>query len=585
MNQPFELVNLDASIKAPITMTTTHHDSSDDGLDPSEFISQKDAPLSKIKRNSKSPDETRTLLGSEGMGYNSSYLAETLSASKLMDSFISLGGLQFQSKDSYETRNESPQVCLQGRNKAIRKELRKGIAHHKDVLIQGINCTELRQQLGRILKLLFENNLQLHQVYSSELDFTKVFMKNLTKWDQKRTAVLDKIKLIKSEDNTYGTKLKSLLNEDLKVDSELEGLYQRIEELKNKKQTLQSEIGQTISVLESRSSKYVSLFRTLEKQGKDAIFNYLAQDISRTENIDALITTIPVDSSFEKKVKLTHNPTSATDVDKNVIGIAKQNDPVIGMVPYNYNTSVDAIKDDKDLKTSPYEKGFSNGAQQIARVKETISAFVENAFSKEKPPEVQKKALDDEQNLITEMVDLEPIIQLLSSKIEAIEEFLINTAKLAESYHKDAILWNNVCEFVESQEEKAFTEINISKNPESITTILQESFEFLKDKLHSRSQEKAVTEKQEKYILALLRSECLNVAFALEKLIPGSDYVSQIEDLGKLSLEPVSIDNKYLLHSRIAATGNDQEEISLSPEIDKKTSVFSLSFSKGLKRE
>lgn len=594
MSQPFELVNLAASLADHINTLTTH-ESSDDGLDPYEFISHDDAKRNKANKKSASPDKTPTLLSSDLIN-NSSYLAETISASKLIESFHSFGSLQFQSLFPQDDSKDSSQMYLRGQNEMLQRQLRDSIRKHERILSEGANCAPARQTAGQLLNQLSENNIQLHEVYSNELEFTNQFAKKLHKWNSKRTSVLNKIKLIKSDDNKYGTKLQGLLEKQHEVDNELEELQKRIQLLNSKKEVLNMEIVETVSVLESRSAKYVSLFRNLEKQGKEAVYNYLTKESSSDISVRSLVRSIPVDSGFaslkvpkESISKLT----PSESIKENDCEIPDENSGIlvaqIGIIPYEYSVSEPPI-DSQRQDSTPFERGFSSGAEQIERVKGSIKTFVNHVFTKQPSPVRKKILLDDEQNIITEMMDLEPIIQLLESKSEAMEVFLKDASKLSESYHKDSLLWTDVCFFLEINEDKLYEEIRNSGDPKSIMSILKDSFEYLKKIMTYRTSDNMLKAgKQDQYILALLKNEWNNVAVALNQILQTSEFTSQLEEFGFLAPEAQAIDNKYLLHSRITAAGSDENElremVSNQTKKDIKKSTFSLSFKKGMKKE
>lgn len=569
MSQPFELVNLAASLA---NNTPSVHESSDDGLDPYEFISQEDAKPSKSKRKSKSPDRTLTVRKSE-LENNSCYIADTLSASKLVESFASFGSLPIQSShERTDNSSESPQVFLQDRNEVLQKELKLLIKNHKILLSEGASCTSIRQEIRRQLSLLSENNMQLHEVYSRELGLTDAFLKKLERWDQKRNGVLGKIKLIKSSENEFGTKLQGLLNQRDEVDSELEALHRRSEVLISKRKALNSEIGETVSVLESRSAKYVSLFRTLEQKGTEAVLLYLAQDTSMNESARSLVRAVPVNSCFFSLNKTTSEQrvasqgVKAPDIslrprkarqEKLSSKSSSDRNAEIGMVPYDAPVSKFTGNASTSIST-PYELGYSTGAEQIERMKVGFNSFIHRIFSqherKQKP-----SLLDDELNIITEMMDLDPIMHVLSSKSEALGDFLIRTSKLSESYHKDSLEWSDVCMYLEAQEDRAYEAISATGDPESMVSTLKESFGFLSMRAHNRVT-LSTKDREKNYTTALLRNECLNVAVALSTILGDSSYVGQLDYLNFLRSEVCPVDNRNLLDSRITSAGNEQPE-------------------------
>lgn len=611
MAEPFELVNLAASLAS--SSIPTNHESSDDGLDPYEFISQDDVIPSMAKKTSLSPDGTPTPLNSD-LYNNASYLAETLSASKLMDSLHSLGSLKLTAGyPTYSNTGSSPLVQLQRENEALQGDIKRLIKNHEKLLLEGSNCAPIRLVIEDVLRQLSENNLQLHELYVSELEYTNGFKTKLQRWDVKRNGVLKRIQLIKSDDNKYGTKLQGLLDSRDEVDREMEALEQRLHSLASKKRMLNAEIGETISVLESKSAKYVSLFRNLEKQGEEAISRYIAQDLSSEQPNYNLLRKVPVNSSFGARNRLSADlkaketeefyisPTTSksmpSDSRSNSTDV-RSNSPnaQIGMIPYSIPSDDAPSLSPKlnKLESTAYEKGYNTGAKQVGFVKEGLATYLAKVFSKPELPARSAPALDDELNIITEMVDFEPILHFLVSQSEALEEVLIKTSKLAESYHNFSMKWRDIARYLELQEDKVFDIMSSSRDSDSVLDVLIESFEFLLKQAKDRLTSTTKGDTEEKYFVAFIKNECATVATALTTLLGDSKYKLQLEAMNLPTEEAPPSKNQYLLESRITATENDQSEVirekilSLLAQKSFKKSTdgfYLLAFNKSVKKE
>lgn len=608
MGEPFELVNLAASQAS--TTASANHESSDDGLDPYEFISQDEVNPSKAQRKSQTPDGSPTPLNSE-LYKTASNLAETLNASKMMDSLHSFVSLHTNSGyPSYNGTNGSPFVHLQETNNALQNIMWQLAKKHESLLSKGSNCVSIRLDIENAFIQLSENNLQLHELYNIELEYTNAFREKLLRWDSKRSGVLKKIRLIKSDDNKYGLKLQGLLDKRDEVDEEMKALEERLVLLGSKKRTLDTEIGETISVLESKSAKYVSLFRNLEKQGEDAIMSYLSQDLCGKRPQNNLLRKFPVDSSFSARNRsFIGTRLQTTEGVKTNIALrtaspnstplherSTEVDATIGIVPYSIPSNDPLPPPPKNSKrdSTAYEKGYSTGAKQVEIVKEGLAKYFTTMFAKPELPGRANPTLDDELNIITEMIDFKPINHFLNSQSEALEAVLLKTSRLAESYHKFSMEWRDIAKYMEAQEDKIYDLMSSTEKMNRVVDILNESFEFLLRQAKTRLACATGREYEEKHLLTFIKNECAAISMALTTLLGDSKYTSQLEAL-HLPVEVTRpINNHYALESRITATENVQSDSfreNLKKLLQQKSfkksteGFYLLAFTKALKKE
>ena len=538
----FELVSLARS-----SACAENPESSDDGLDPYEFISTPEPPSPFPALHD--PD-TR--------------LTEHVSASRVSDSLASLFLTDSLSPPS------GPLLQLQAENGALKKKLRHTVTHHNALLRAGANCAASRRLVSRLLTRLSENNLQLHDAYASELESTTRFARKVLRWDALRAALLAKIRLIKSDDNAYGSKLRALLGERDAVDAEMRALEERVAVLAAKRHALGAEISETTSVLDSKAARYVSLFRKLERQGADALGARLSEPLLSAVAVDSGFvylepqeetTTQPEGRWVKRRHERPDEQTRDTEtpvaplMPRAVPAVCRPVEPINtpGMVPYE-----PAAQDAEKQDASPYEKGYTTGAKQIAHVKEGLAAYLARIFPP--PTTVPCSALDDEQNRITEMIDLKPVTHFFQSKAETLEAFLVRTSRLSEMYHNDAVEWDAIAVFLDTQEDKVYDTLSASQDHERVFGLVKELFEFLLKHAQARSSVPA-HDPDASWFLACVKSECLATAAALETLLGDSGYVSQLDFLDAVSAEAPPLLNQYLLDSRITSTGYNGDAV------------------------
>lgn len=567
MSQTFELVNLNASDvshqEGSKNIIAAGHESSDDGLDPYEFISQDETKRSQVKMKPQSPDETSTILNSD-LESNFDYMTKTLSASRLVESLNSRASLSLTDLPHQAHTQESPLVFLQRKNDFLEKKSRSLIARHQAELAAGSNCVLIREEILNLFRMQSENNLQLHEVYNRELDSSNEFLKKLRRWEKKRIGVLNKVQLIKSKNNKFGVKLKDLLTQRDLIDLELDALQKRIEALSSKRTAIESEIGETISVLESKSSKYVSLFKSLEKQGIEVVLRYLQRDSAQQHSVSSLIKMIPVRTDFNNGIddiiQVSAMPRLQSEGEKRTQNFeCQQNDsPLfdkpndIGMKPYDATTFHDT---QQQSNVTGYEAGFLTGAEQVVRVKENLSSFLATVFARPTRDIKHPKNLDDELNLITEMMDLDVILHFLASKSEALTELIAKTTILAHSDHKDSLRWSNLSTFINSQEDKIFEVLEASSQTDQVASILDDSFTHLNEQLKHLD----VVDCKKLYSIVLY-NETKNIASALYQVTGSHDYLDKVNSFVISENPGTPIDNRYLLESRITFAENNQTQ-------------------------
>jgi predicted nucleic acid-binding Zn-ribbon protein len=356
---------------------------------------------------------------------------------------------------------------------------------------------------------------------------------------------LNKISQIKSPNSADGAKLSNLLDQSLSIDEEIEQLNRRIESLKAKKKTIATEIQSTSSVLESRSARYVEMFKNLDKQGLEAMKSYMNMETSSVAQ--SILTLKPVDVSFVKNYTPIHSrilepklgeediiakhinkppvvKTESHDTQQNkpVSTLNNGEKSVMGMKPYvipeDETPISNPIEDSKDLNydhgPSPYEQGYVKGEQLGNSIrnkvqglfKTVIQAIPERPQNETQPLPIVK--FEDASNTVSQKLDYDPIRLTLLSRIEALTDMVQNVSKRATVYHKYSIVWQDVIKVLKKQETKLQHQISES------TTSWNDSNEGFMETLRG-------TVEQLKTVFELHK-------FKLEKSDPDVALISQV---------------------------------------------------------
>lgn len=321
----FELINLGATLEplAQLRMPEL----SDDGLDPKDFLSQSVDVVAEETITSEHDELTPTLLMLEALvelNLRALLLAETLEFDDDHVLHESLRNVQ----DSYTQATA-----------ALRSRLRS----HKSELLAGNDVSALRLAIGRDMENLLQINYDLHDLYGREVTSTEQLVQRFERWDRRRSHILKRIKNIRSDKNRHGVKLGSLLQKQRSMDDEIQQLETRIGELRATRANVNEEIRRTTSVLESKSARYVAVFRDMESKGRVAIETYLTLNgVPETETA-LLLREDPVDTTFvglatkqageklvgQQRGKSPRSPTESTRTatpDKRTLGPSYPND-------------------------------------------------------------------------------------------------------------------------------------------------------------------------------------------------------------------------------------------------------------------
>lgn len=554
----FELINLAATLADPQPMP----ESSDDGLDPNEFLSQSHTfhGLDTTSRNhTVSPipienlDMTPTFLNSD-LFVNPNRLSDSgaLADSVTADSFhfVSADSMYRNTHSRMSSTGESPLEHLQTQNDALNGDMRKLIRGLASTLTSGDDCTDIRESLVRGFALLSENRYLLHEIYNKELAFVNALLANFENWDRRRSKVLRRIQSIKSEGNKHGKKLAGLLNKRSGIDDEIRQLESRIAVLRANRSAINKEIDETSSVLESKSAKYVNLFREFEKQGRDAISEYLYSSGLPRNHLEVLLKSEPVDATFsyvlddnESDSTLRHGiqPERKEPEDPKLTSSNMQIQPLI--IPEDAPQQ-DSRKSQPD-EESAYAIGYARGSQQLEKLRKGLNNIVTQVFppvKNGKPP----SNVDDHQNTITEKIDLVPIIELLTHKLDALAKLTVTSSKMSAEYHDNNIILKDIYRSLNANE-RAIVALLSTQNPslDEIVALLSKSFTEVRAQLeqqieHSRSRP---SELKSNYLTVILHHELTAIARAIRELTHDSSFEAQVPLLGN-SLDSSMLDSR-----------------------------------------
>lgn len=507
----FESINLAATAtELPVP------ESSDDGLDPNDFLSQNAA--------SARPDPPT--IGSELPTLENSTLSHGTPDTDLAGSL----SLQLQASESMFgalraarfPQRELPLEYLQTENDALTRAMRRTMKAHVLTLELGDDSTAVRAQIARTFDQLSENCLFLNEAYAKELASAELLLDDFEKWDKKRTKVLRRIQSIKSENNKYGSKLAALLSKRSDIDSEIHDLETRIQALKASRSAITLEIDETSSVLESKSAKYVNIFRELEKQGHAAISDYLVFNGVPEQNTRLLLRTEPVDAGFAYKPDKVEEPVHHSPLPQSPVPLKASQMGIQALeLPEDH-----AVPQEND---SPYALGYAKGTEQLAKMRNSIKVFVHSVLV---PPPTAKRSpkVDDVLNTITEQIDLVPIVELLSYKVEALEDLMVKTSRMSASFHEDGSVWKDVCKYLDAQETSLYQLLLESHSSSAAIETLKASFDFLQHQLQvQREKLPSRGAGPTDFLSVVLYREVKTLAIALDKLTGKATYAALLE--------------------------------------------------------
>lgn len=587
MASGFELINLAATVAEPPVLASIP-ESSDDGLDPNEFLSQSNTfePVLPGSRNhTVSPiaierlELTPTILNSEFIA-NLSRLSDSdaMLGSVIADSFhfISADSMYRYTHDSITSTGESPLKYLQAQNDSLHSNMRKSIKALSSTLQQGDDCTNIRSALTNVLDLLSENFYLLHEIYNKELSFVNALLKNFETWDRRRSKVLRRIQSIKSEDNKHGTKLAGLLNKRSAIDDEINQLESRIAILKENRGVINKEIEESSSVLESKSAKYVNLFRDLERQGKEAISEYLYSSGLPEQHLEVLLKSEPVEATFSYAMQTTSpSKKKVPNIKSSSLPDTKPSDSAITTTESQNNDKLTAstmgmpalelLEEDPGVPQSEeetaYAKGYAKGTEQLEKLRRGLNNFVTHVFPRvEEGPKRTVKIVDDALNTITEKIDLVPITELLSHKMEALSSLTFKTSKLSAEYHDQSEILKNAYRSLESNERTLVNLLSESlPSTDELVRLLMVSYAELKRLLQSQidQQISRPSDAKTNYLSVVFHHELTAVAHAISALTQQPSFEEEVPQLDNSVLEASSLGSRIdpRINYKITATG------------------------------
>lgn len=484
--------------------------------------------------------------------------SEVLNSTFANDSFhfLSVETMHRNHSSSFANQEETPLEYLQTKNESLMREMKRSIRKHKATMETGEDSSHLRLVISHCFNQLSENCLFLNEVYGKEHEFAENLLDNFEKWDKKRSKVLRRIQSIKSENNKYGTKLASLLGKRGDIDAEIESLEARIQSLKNSRIAISFEIKETSSVLESKSAKYVNIFRDLERKGRDAIADYLYFSGMPEHNMELLLKSEPVEAGFAYTSMYDDgkNRSAAKELSPNgtpsgpPMSASKMGMQALEVPP-------EALEVPPLKAESAYEKGYAKGSEQFGMVKQKLNLLVQTLVThKGAKPRPSPSGVDDALNTITEKIDLVPIVELLSYKMEALEDLMVKTSKMSAAFHDDSLKWKDTMVFIESQENSLYKSLLESQATSVAVETLKSSYNYLSQQMQSVSLSQRG---QHDFLNVILHQELKIVAVALDQLLKTSTYTDSLLLPDASILEKSGLFNGTIpnLSMRITSTG------------------------------
>lgn len=548
--EDFESINL-ASVAIdtrPLSLLGTVPESSDDGLDPHDFLTlnQNELVSESVLLDKNATDTT---VPADEAIRSGSLLTSHLYESTLKDSMSPslLQGddlLHYDPENGWQTQQDNDQLLqfLLNQLEALKKEMRRDLKIHKDFIAEGSDCKQIREMIGNRFLQMSENYFSLNEIYNKESSLLRGFLQHIEKWDMKRSKILNRVRSIKSDKHNFGVKLADLLHKRNDIDAEIEELEDRLRVLRGNKAAVDTEIDEASSVLESKSAKYVNLFRELEKQGESVLSGFLFSSGLPQTDLQVLLKKKPVDAAFrfngpdlDSKPLVAKKQSTQVSEGKQAPPSQPQKStqkppppPLQAMGAQAFEVPEEEIPNYEEK--TPYEKGFEKGNEQLAKVRETMSAFMESWFARKSEQKLRYKSVDDQLNTITDKIDLDPIVELLSHRIKAFEDLAVVSSKLSAELHNDGESWRSISSTLSSKEDKLLDLLSHSKamNKE-VKNVLHSSFTALKHEYDDRKGDQLTD--RTTYLPILLYRELKAVASALDSIGGDPSYSSRISSV------------------------------------------------------
>lgn len=521
MLTPFESINLAASVlqfpPAP-HVALAPVESSDDGLDPTDFLTHT------------VPDLPRPLLPSP---HHSGLLLPSATPDLLRGVFSSsTTPLALSGEDSLyfsfsylraKSSADSPVEHLLDRHRALEHEMLVLARRHKQCLSDGEDCSGVRTAISKLYSFLSENCLLLQELYTREIADADTAVTNFKRWDRKRSRVLRRVQEIKSDNNEYGAKLGDLLTRRSDIDAEIATLESRLTALQASKASVNTEIDSTMSVLESKAAKYVETFRNLERTGRDAIVDYLHTSGMPELNVSTLLKFEPVVTSFvhtKSESSEAFKPSSNHILrDENIDEPKSQ--ATIGMQAFEIPL-LDGAPSLRSRRSSAYQQGYAKGSEQLERVKKGVATFVQSVFQNLQPPSAAPyRKLDDSLNTITEQINVKPMLELLLAQSEALEDLKFKTSRTLELFHAQSTLWSDLCQYIDAQETALQKVLSRSERPDAAKDVLEEVHNYL---LNALTQHGELKGDETNFLLILIKQEIETFTTALDQITGSTAY-------------------------------------------------------------
>ncbi|KAK6461482.1 hypothetical protein DFJ63DRAFT_184844 [Scheffersomyces coipomensis] len=475
--------------------------------------------------------------------------------------------IDLNSIDIPKNDDETPLEFLTSKNGFLLKEMHKNIQIHESYLGSGDeNLNKLRSMIFQNFEQLSLNYYSLNEIYAKDISYTESLTSSFQKWDKNRSKILSRIQNIKSDKNKHGAKLSGLLDESNSIDVEIGKLEKQLQSLRQKKVLINQEIQDTSSVLESKTSKYVEMFKALEVQGREAVLLLLQSNGIPMKEVDSVIKSSPVKVTFLDNYNAKHQIIP----DEPVIKPEPPNSAEsMGMQPFIIPEEPKKVVDTQaELNhghgPTAYEKGFAKGAQSSNKLKSQLQYILKlllksipesnsvsnspNGSRIESVAVPNKPVVDDASNTITEKLDLEPVFKLLEHKVEALGDLMLQTSTNAAMFHKYGTVWKDVTNILKAQEHNLLFQIsnsipgadNLNSNIADTLTRTMNEIRMIIVSLND-SKDILSFHKKNSPLIKVLDNELMSILQALQ-VVPTNDtlqqqYISiavQLKELGCL---------------------------------------------------
>lgn len=170
-----------------------------------------------------------------------------------------------------QRRGEDPMQFLLVEEKSMNMRLNELIIKHAEASKRGVSTKNIRENITRCFKSLGLVYQAMSELYETQVQQREQLLKAFKGWESAKRVLNANIEEIKSVNSTEGQRLGQLQSESKELDDEIEDLERRLDQLKNKRKLLRTEIVRSQSVIESRTSSHLEALKEIQDAERDVV--------------------------------------------------------------------------------------------------------------------------------------------------------------------------------------------------------------------------------------------------------------------------------------------------------------------------